>query len=235
MDKDFKKHLKTDRVVILTTEALIEGTIYHHQEVRLSDALNAPQFRDNPYLTLCDAAVTKIDNHQVIFRSNFLLVARSRILCVTSKSEVVCSGLPCLADLSSEHQVPTGPVRANPEIVSVEGEVVDNPAAPPSALKEKRSVPRRKASLLPVLITNGDSRMPPFEGWILDRSPAGLRLAVKRPIATGTLLAVRSAKAGSAFPWIKVEVRNSTTEKGNTNLGCRFLSKLSAEELQQFS
>jgi hypothetical protein len=76
--------------------------------------------------------------------------------------------------------------------------------------------------------------MPPFEGWILDRSAGGLRLAVKRPIATGTLLAVRAAKAGATSPWIKVEVNNSTTEKGNTNLGCRFMSKPGLEDLQQF-
>src|SRR5262245_1723296 len=96
MDREFKRNLTTERVVILTAEVLIEGTIFHHQEIRLSDSLNAPQFRDNPYMTLADAVVTKIDTDHVVFRSNVLMVARSRILCITPKSEVLTSGLPTL-------------------------------------------------------------------------------------------------------------------------------------------
>src|SRR5229473_4666290 len=101
MDKEFKKNLTTARVVILTAEVLIEGTIFHHQEIRLSDSLNAPQFRDNPYMTLADAVVTKIESDQVVFRSNVLMVARSRILCITPKSEVLTGGLPSLNRLPS--------------------------------------------------------------------------------------------------------------------------------------
>src|SRR5713101_1256105 len=96
MDKEFKRNLTTARVVILTAEVLIEGTIFHHQEIRLSDSLNAPQFRDNPYMTLADAVVTKIESDQVVFRSNVLMVARSRILCITPKSEVLTGGWPTL-------------------------------------------------------------------------------------------------------------------------------------------
>jgi hypothetical protein len=69
---------------------------------------------------------------------------------------------------------------------------------------------------------------------VVDRSAGGIRLIVKRPVAEGTLLAVRPARAPSSFPWLKVEVRNSATENGATNLGCRFVAKPTLEELQQF-
>jgi hypothetical protein len=113
------------------------------------------------------------------------------------------------------------------------------PAEPPRPAetknpKEKRSTPRRKANMQPVLITNGDTKAPPFDGWIVDRSAGGLRLVVKRPIAEGALLSVRPARASASFPWLKVEVRNASTENGTTNLGCRFVLKPTLEELQQF-
>jgi hypothetical protein len=97
----FKKDLTTERVLILTAEALIEGTVFHHREIRLRDALNAPQFRDNPYLTLCDALVTKPEANHVVLRSKVLLVARSRILCITPSSEMAATSPPLVSDGSS--------------------------------------------------------------------------------------------------------------------------------------
>jgi hypothetical protein len=245
MDRDFKKNLTTERVVILTAEVLIEGTIFHHQEIRLSDSLNAPQFRDNPYMTLADAVVTKIDTDHVVFRSNVLLVARSRILCITPKSEVLNSGLPTLKgqqliDVKEEMAALSAlPLKAGlpspspaPTEMPKELEAGSGASRPP--LREKRSAPRRKANMHPVLITNGDAKAPPFEGWVVDRSAGGLRLVVKRPVGEGAMLTVRPARAPATFPWIKVEVRSSTTHNGNTNLGCRFVLKPTLEELQQF-
>ena len=241
MDKEFKKNLTTERVVILTAEVLIEGTIFHHQEIRLSDSLNAPQFRDNPYMTLSDAVVTKIDCDQVVFRSNVLMVARSRILCITPKSEVVACGLPSLNGLPSGCQGPEdapalaagSPLKAGlPSPATAQPEPNKRPDL--KATKEKRMAPRRKTNLHSVLITNGDSKAPPFEGLVVDRSAGGLRLMVKRPVAEGSLLSIRPARAPMSSPWIKVEVRHSTTDNGSTNLGCRFVLRPSLEELQQF-
>jgi hypothetical protein len=239
MDKEFKKNLITERVVILTAEVLIEGTFLHHQEIRLSDSLNAPQFRDNPYMTLADAVVTKIESDQVIFRSNVLMVARSRILCITPKSEVLHSGLPTLNGFSCTDLKPgdvapsTSSVKANsPPLVNGRQDSLGSSENKTS--KDKRSTPRRKANMFPVLVTNGDPKAPPFEGWVVDRSAGGLRLVVKRPVAPGALLAVRPVRAPATFPWIKLEVRNSATDKGSSNLGCRFVLKPTLEELQHF-
>jgi hypothetical protein len=240
MDKEFKKNLTTERVVILTAEVLIEGTMYHHQEIRLSDSLNAPQYRDNPYMTLADAIVTKIESDHVVFRSNVLMVARSRILCMTPKSEVLACGLPSLAA-----PCPKDTKRDEIPIADFNLPKVGVPATAPSPTaplgptdlgnpKEKRSSPRRKANMQPVLITNGDPKAPPFEGWLVDRSAGGMRLVVKRPVAEGAFVSVRTARASISSSWLKLEVRNSKSDNGTTHLGCRFVLKPSLEELQQF-
>jgi hypothetical protein len=221
MDQAFKKNLTTERMMILTADVLIEGTIFHHQEIRLSDALNAPQFRDNPYLTLSDALVRKIETNHVVLRSKVLLVARGQILCITPRSEVT-SDLPCRCDGAACEKVET------PALAAAE------PPSPPERLKEKRSGPRRMGGLLPVQILNGGSKAVPFEGWVLDNSAGGMRLTVKRSIPTGTVLSVRPSRAARDFPWIKVQVRGSTTEKGTTKLSCRFVSRPSVEERLQF-
>jgi hypothetical protein len=101
-------------------------------------------------------------------------------------------------------------------------------------LGDKRSAPRQNGSLLPVLITPGDSTAKPFEGWVLDRSPGGLRLAVKRIVVTGTVLFVRPPRAGSNFPWIRMEVRSASRHNGMTNLGCRFICQPLLEHRRQF-
>jgi hypothetical protein len=264
VEKDFKKNLKTERVVILTEEALIEGTLFHHLEVRLSDALNAPMFRDSPYLSLSDAQVTRIDSSEPILQSKFLLVSRNRILCITPKSEVLSiPSLPAapVAERKTIPQPPPVPAAAAvpsfqvPDTPSPQA-AGNGPAGKPEAQArplagasgtplprsrtqarestERRVAPRRRGNLLPVLITNGDTKVPPFEGWVLDRSAGGIRLLVKNTVAEGTTLAVRPVKAASSFPWLSVEVRNCTSNKGKIHLGCRFLQKSSIEELQQF-
>jgi hypothetical protein len=174
MDKEFKKNLTTTRVVILTAEVLIEGTIFHHQEIRLSDSLNAPQLRDNPYMTLADAVVTKIDSDHVVFRSNVLMVARSRILCITPRSEVMACGLPSLNGLAfaSNGKVEAPLVAAAPVKAGLPSPATDQ-AEPVMQLdnrptKEKRSTPRRKTNKQAVLITNGDPKAPAFDGWVVD-------------------------------------------------------------------
>jgi hypothetical protein len=230
VEKDFKKNLKTERIVILTEEVLIEGTLFHNLEVRLSDALNAPMFRDSPYLSLSDAQVTRIGSSEAVLHSKFLLVSRNRILCITPKSEVLSSTIPILPAVPAAEKktIPQPPPAPTPTL-SVHGAGRER-----EPFRERRAGPRRRGSLLPVLITNGDPKLPPFEGWVLDRSAGGIRLLVKNTVAEGTTLAVRPVKAPNNFPWLSVEVRNCTSDKGRVHLGCRFLQKPTIEELQQF-
>src|SRR5262245_58626834 len=90
MDKNSKEQLKRERVWVFTDKDLIEGTLFQPQDIRLSDAVNAPSAqRDRPYMALTDATVTRIETGQEILSSRFLLVSRSQVVVMMPKSEVL--------------------------------------------------------------------------------------------------------------------------------------------------
>ena len=81
--------LVRERVVIVTDQELIEGTICYAEGIRLSDALNSESAHlSKPHLPLVDASVTRIETGREILRSRFLLVARSKIVVLLPKSEI---------------------------------------------------------------------------------------------------------------------------------------------------
>ena len=89
--------LVRERVVIVTDQDVIEGTICYPRGVRLSDALNAENAQlSKPHLPLVDATVTRIDLNKELLHSRFLLVARSKIVVLMPKSEILasCSSAP---------------------------------------------------------------------------------------------------------------------------------------------
>src|SRR5258705_4836540 len=84
-----------ERVVIVTDQELIEGTICYAEGIRLSDALNSESAHlSKPHLPLVDASVIRIETGREILRSRFLLVARSKIVVLLPKSEI------CTEDVS---------------------------------------------------------------------------------------------------------------------------------------
>ena len=107
---------------------------------------------------------------------------------------------------------------------------VEEPA--PSPGKERRATPRRKGNPVSVQIHQGDIEYT-IEGWVVDRSPGGLRLLVDESIAPGTLLNVRPAK-DDHFPWVEVKVKNARPERKSWNLGCEFVHQISWEQLRYF-
>ncbi|MCI0457558.1 MAG: hypothetical protein L0Z62_11360 [Gemmataceae bacterium] len=93
-NKELKRNLIREQVVILTENAIIEGNLYHHQDMRLSDALNAPAVKDHPYLALVDVTVTRIATGQEILTSQFLLVQRSKIEVILPRAEILTFATP---------------------------------------------------------------------------------------------------------------------------------------------
>jgi len=95
-------NLVRDRVLVVTEHDLIEGTLCYPRGLRLSDALNAPSSqRDKPNLALVDATVTRIATGQKLLASQFLLVARERIVMLMPTSEMTqrpLSGRPAPAE-----------------------------------------------------------------------------------------------------------------------------------------
>ena len=58
---------------------------------------------------------------------------------------------------------------------------------------------------------------------MVDRSRRGLRIAVERPLAVGTVYTVRPIEAPATTPWTAMEVRHCTNMDGHWEAGCRFL------------
>src|SRR5437867_11925128 len=78
-----------ERIVIVTDQDVIEGTICYPRGVRLSDALNAESAKlSKPHLPLVDVTVTRIETGRELLRSRFLLVAHSKIVLLLPKSEI---------------------------------------------------------------------------------------------------------------------------------------------------
>ena len=104
MDAEFQQHLTEESIVIVTDDDLIEGEIYYHKKVRLSDNLKSPSALENPYLALTNATVTDRATGQQVLHSRFLLVARSKVTALMPKSEVITLGDQAV---DSEHNTAT--------------------------------------------------------------------------------------------------------------------------------
>jgi hypothetical protein len=95
--------------------------------------------------------------------------------------------------------------------------------APFAALSERRSSVRREGNLIAVLLSDARSRARPQQGWVLDRSTGGLRIASRTGLPEGAVLSVRTAEAPDTVPWLRIEVKSCVPVSDYYQLGCRFL------------
>jgi hypothetical protein len=86
---------------------------------------------------------------------------------------------------------------------------------------ERRAAPRRKGNNVEVLVAESPDG-PPVHGWVADRSVGGLCLLLDQPVPQGTSLFVRP-RSGSGAPWTPVEIRSCRADKGQWEVGCRFV------------
>jgi len=110
------------------------------------------------------------------------------------------------------------------------------PAAPPvessppePGSRERRSLPRRPGNPTAVRIAE-----PPFEGWVIDRSPGGFSLLGDVEIPAGTRLNVSPTDQLGSPRWFAVEVRNCRRVGKNWVLGCQFADRLTWRDLRLF-
>lgn len=197
---------------------MIEGSLHYLKEVRLSDALNSPHLRDSPYMALNDVRVLRLASGEEILRVRFLLVARSQILCVMPKSEVVSAPM-----LDSS--------RPKERTTAITTTI---PATPRVAPKDRRGALRRRGSPTAILITDAAATTAPFGGWVVERSRTGLGMLVDRLIGVGTRLNVKPSDAAANFPWILVDVKSCRPDKDSARLGCHFVSKVPWAQLLKF-
>jgi hypothetical protein len=83
--------VKTEQVMFVTLREVIEGTLYHNENVRLSDALNAESRHHSRYITLKDATIYSISTGREILKTAFLLVSHSHVIYMTPKGCVQTS------------------------------------------------------------------------------------------------------------------------------------------------
>jgi hypothetical protein len=77
--------------------------MYHPLDIRLSDAFNAPAYRDSPFIPMKDAVVRERSTGKEVFRSGFLMVARQRVVFMMPKAEMQ---LQDRADINIQESLP---------------------------------------------------------------------------------------------------------------------------------
>jgi hypothetical protein len=103
------------------------------------------------------------------------------------------------------------PAEKPPEDVFVEGSTM-----------ERRAAPRRRGNSGEVFLAEASDKEK-LPAWVLDRSVGGLCLSVDAPLPVGSVWQVRPRTAPETTPWTPVEVRTCRPDKGEWEVGCRFV------------
>ncbi len=115
-------------------------------------------------------------------------------------------------------------------VVSDAAENEANPAdvwlPPPKRPDERRRSTRRTG--VPTALQAIDPKKPKkkVNGYVLDRSSGGLRIALEKPFPTGTALQVKPVHAPAELQWITITVRNCRECNDFFELGCQFQEEL---------
>jgi hypothetical protein len=100
-------------------------------------------------------------------------------------------------------------------------------------MARRRSV-RLSGNRIPVLVCLDDSKKDPLEGWVVNRSQGGLRLAMPRALPIGTIMQVRAMTVSDEMPWVRVEIKNCREKDETWELGCQFLTDPPPDVLASF-
>lgn len=87
-DKEMREPINAEEIMVVTFREVIEGTIFHNQNLRLSDALNAEAHQHSRYVALKNATVYSIATRRQILKTAFLLVSHAQVIYMTPKSSV---------------------------------------------------------------------------------------------------------------------------------------------------
>ncbi len=86
----------------------------------------------------------------------------------------------------------------------------------------RRTSVRRDGVPVQVNLTSPTLRGGRNDGYVLDRSTGGLRVAVTAAIPAGTVLQVRADNAPDTVPWVTILVRSCRDTGPHYELGCEF-------------
>jgi len=91
---------------------------------------------------------------------------------------------------------------------------------------ERRRSSRRSGVPTAVQLVDPKKARKVIDGFVLDRSAGGIRLASEKPFSTGLTLNVRSANSPPESPWVLITVRSCREIGDYFELGCQFQEDL---------
>ena len=93
---------------------------------------------------------------------------------------------------------------------------------PESSFADRRTTSRREGAPVQIVVSASSLRSGPEEGYVLDRSTGGLRIALSVAVAPGSMIQVRATNAPDTTPWVSLVVRNCRDAGQHFELGCEF-------------
>ena len=91
-----------------------------------------------------------------------------------------------------------------------------------SSLSDRRTSLRRDGAAIEIMVTSPMLNDGKTNGYVLDRSTGGLRIALADGIAPGSSMQVRARHAPEATPWVTVIVRSCRQSESHFELGVEF-------------
>lgn len=91
-----------------------------------------------------------------------------------------------------------------------------------SSLADRRTSVRRDGAPVEIMVTSAVMKDGQTNGYVLDRSTGGLRLALANGVAPGSSIQVRARHAPDTTPWVTVIVRSCRQSESHFELGVEF-------------
>ena len=95
-------------------------------------------------------------------------------------------------------------------------------APPEQSYADRRGATRREGAPVRVLLSSPSFRNGVNDGFVVDRSTGGLRIAMQSAMAPGSTMQVRAANAPDNITFVTVIVRNCKKSGDFFEIGCEF-------------
>lgn len=95
-------------------------------------------------------------------------------------------------------------------------------APPEQSYADRRGSTRREGAPVRVLLSSPTFRNEVNDGFVVDRSTGGLRIAMQTAMAPGSTMSVRAANAPDNIAFVTVIVRNCKKTGDFFEIGCEF-------------
>jgi hypothetical protein len=90
------------------------------------------------------------------------------------------------------------------------------------SLSERRTSVRREGAPVKIVLSSPAFKTGTNNGYVLDRSTGGLRIALEAGMAPGSTVQIRAHHAPENTPWVTVIVRSCKNTGEHYELGCEF-------------